>query len=425
LNNLSKILKSKITWLCVSIILICSLILYLHPWYKTQKHIVVLKEAGFEPATISVRQGDEIIFKTTRTSPFWPASNPHPLHDLYPGFDPGKPLFPERTWIFKANKLGTWNYHDHLFPSFKGSITVLSINPLKRSDIDNLIKKFGPETAYARLKEEYRQAPITLSHNAFHLFGEVLYKSLGLPGISVCDGTFGFGCFHGLFVSAVSDKGTSVINSLDEECVNKFGPLGLGCPHGIGHGLGEFFGPQKLEEQLSICKSLNWQGPLFGCSSGVFMEHNFPTNFKESDVTELNVRQLIGSQYYEPCSTTAKEFRQSCFFEQASWWTEIFYGDYEKIGKLCNSIVNTLEKIACLEGVGNVAVESSNYDTKEAISSCAKMPSRYTEAYCRVGASWAFFANSSESESEEVCQGLGNYESLCLKKRILVGGQSQ
>ncbi len=86
---------------------------------------VTLTEQGFDPQNIKVRQGARIEFKTTHEHPFWPASNTHPWHSIYPAFDPKKPLEPNESWYFIFDQIGIWGYHDHLRSYFTGNIEVV------------------------------------------------------------------------------------------------------------------------------------------------------------------------------------------------------------------------------------------------------------------------------------------------------------
>ena len=85
---------------------------------------ITLTENGFVPDPITVTQGTTVTFKTNRAEAFWPASDLHPTHDIYPEFDPKEPTDANKTWSFKFDKVGTWKYHDHLFPYYRGTITV-------------------------------------------------------------------------------------------------------------------------------------------------------------------------------------------------------------------------------------------------------------------------------------------------------------
>ncbi len=85
---------------------------------------IVLKEDGFEPRDIRVTRGTVVTFTTTRPNKFWPASNAHPSHDVYPQFDPQKVLSPEESWSFTFDVVGVWGYHDHVRSYFTGVIYV-------------------------------------------------------------------------------------------------------------------------------------------------------------------------------------------------------------------------------------------------------------------------------------------------------------
>ena len=87
-------------------------------------HTVKLTEDGFAPSTITIAKGDTVVFTTTRGQPFWPASDLHPTHTIYPEFDPKQPIDPDKSWSFRFDKIGEWQFHDHLAPLFRGVITV-------------------------------------------------------------------------------------------------------------------------------------------------------------------------------------------------------------------------------------------------------------------------------------------------------------
>ncbi len=91
---------------------------------STQNLTITLTEDGFTPNEITIKKGDTIKFVSTRDKEFWPASNLHPTHGIYPQFDPLQPIKPNLSWSFKFDKVGSWKYHDHLFPYYRGTIVV-------------------------------------------------------------------------------------------------------------------------------------------------------------------------------------------------------------------------------------------------------------------------------------------------------------
>ena len=85
---------------------------------------VVLTDEGFVPQNIRIKQGTTVRFTTTRSDEFWPASNPHPTHSLYPAFDPKEPIEPSDSWSFTFDRVGVWGYHDHIRAYYTGIIQV-------------------------------------------------------------------------------------------------------------------------------------------------------------------------------------------------------------------------------------------------------------------------------------------------------------
>ena len=55
---------------------------------------------------------------------FWPASNEHPTHEIYPEFDAKKPLDHGINYSFTFTKRGVWQYHNHLNPRAGGNVIV-------------------------------------------------------------------------------------------------------------------------------------------------------------------------------------------------------------------------------------------------------------------------------------------------------------
>ncbi len=96
------------------------------PVSQTSKIVdIQMTATGFTPASVSIHKGDTVKFTNTDSSPHWPASNPHPTHTDYPGFDALRPVPPGQSYSFQFEKQGRWGFHDHLDPSLGGVVTVL------------------------------------------------------------------------------------------------------------------------------------------------------------------------------------------------------------------------------------------------------------------------------------------------------------
>ncbi len=279
-----------------------------------------------------------------------------------------------------------------ILPTVADTASAESLDIVKmRGAIDTRIRAIGGAKTYQEIKTTYGTKHFSVQHKVAHLFGELLYQREGIEGIGVCDGNFAFGCYHGFFGKAVAGGGVSMVRKLDEACVKRFGPLGLGCPHGIGHGLGEYFGPTRLDQQLEACAGLSWQGPLFGCQEGVFMEYNFPTIVDEKTVSK-GKRPFEPVKPYEPCTQVSERFRRACYFEMGTFWELIFQKDYTKIGSLCAGIANESEKNDCFKGIGHAAAATSGFDVGATRQACDRMPTIYNSMLCLAGASWSLFA---------------------------------
>jgi hypothetical protein len=90
----------------------------------SEVQIIEMTKDGFNPQSVTVDHNQTIIFLNRDDVPRWPASNSHPMHDVYPEFDPKNSIEPGASWPFKPQKIGTWKYHDHLFPHMRGIIVV-------------------------------------------------------------------------------------------------------------------------------------------------------------------------------------------------------------------------------------------------------------------------------------------------------------
>jgi plastocyanin len=78
----------------------------------------------FSPAQVTVMSGTTVKFVNQSNKLVWVASDPHPTHTDYPGFDAKKGLTQGQSYEFTFDKIGTWGYHNHLNPSQTGSVIV-------------------------------------------------------------------------------------------------------------------------------------------------------------------------------------------------------------------------------------------------------------------------------------------------------------
>ena len=281
------------------------------------------------------------------------------------------------------------------------------------------IDETGGTLAYEEFKEKYGSYDFGTQHAGAHVFGEVLYEGEGIEGVAICDSTFSFGCYHSFFLRALSEHGKDIVLEMDEACIEKYGVGGVGCQHGIGHGLVQYLGPDRLVEALEVCATLAWENPLFGCQGGVFMEYTLPLVF-DLENSVLAIKDIDNNNPYDVCPQLPDKFQEACYYSLGQWWEKFF--TYEKMGQLCAKVVNSKTRESCYLGIGNIVAPSSNYNIQGAIDSCRKMPDFEGELVCRAGASWAFFAlPEMRSDSLKLCEGFKNddNEHLCAQKSNL------
>src|SRR5690606_16267651 len=104
---------------------------------------------------------------------------------------------------------------------------------VNRQRWENLIDEQGAEEAYAIFVEEGNAlSSIYNQHANAHIMGELLFDKLGIKGVTICDKSFSFGCYHSFFAKAIAKEGTQIITQLDKICSQTYGDKALGCSHG-------------------------------------------------------------------------------------------------------------------------------------------------------------------------------------------------
>jgi hypothetical protein len=283
----------------------------------------------------------------------------------------------------------------------------------KRIEIEQLILEYGQAEAYQKLKQQVSGESLGYQHDAAHIFGETLYRTVGLAGLPVCDNTLLNGCFHGFLLSAISRQGLPVIAQIDQYCDTDQDILFLACHHGVGHGLGEYLGPSQVNDQLEACLELDWRKPVGGCVGGVIMEYHFPS-ILDDDAQIIGVRRFGWSRPYDPCDQLSAKFKNSCAYYIPRWWKNFL--SYQEIGQLCQGFA-TEQQWYCFHGAGYIAAHLTEFDVDGTKLLCAQMPSSQAELWCRLSAAWSFETSPAQKDRAvwpQLCQDLAGQEDFCL-----------
>lgn len=289
-------------------------------------------------------------------------------------------------------------------------------------DVERIISNHEIQEAYAVFKERYASIDQGSQHQAAHLFGEALYEKGGLDLFSTCDQSFGFGCYHSFISLALKEHGESVAQELDAKCVAAYGVEGLGCSHGIGHGLLSYFGYDigGLGKALTLCESLAWKHPYGGCRDGVFMEYDFQTMAQGDGGS---IRPVDPKKPLLPCTEVDTDSRVACFFGLPALWIASNVAAIDGMAAWCEAITSVAGRAACYRGIGYGNAPVVSFSVPEIVTACDRIPSEEGRLQCREGGAWMLYADPAlRDTAESVCtSGLTEAQSArCLNEYLFV-----
>ena len=336
---------------------------------KGSTHTVELQDDGFLPSEISVAKGETVIFTTTRKKQFWPASNLHPTHQIYPEFDPKRPVEADGSWSFKFDKAGRWRYHDHLAPNLTGTIIVTnSKNAQQKSvlaaaskcesvgisqkqkcwddSLEETVKQQGLDAAFDLFTKLYQTDPSIpkACHGWSHILGKTAYELFKnkkdfilRKETSYC----GYGFFHGFIEKLLQETGdlkaTRDFCNYSSKQLEKEAPgVYRNCLHGIGHGSIDVDDPglwsnfqAMLESGLNTCEAtLTDKGELLECYDGSF---NAMQQYAYHGEYNLSVDRNDPFNY---CRTQQERHKDSCYYEFTGLIAEFTNHDFKKAANL-------------------------------------------------------------------------------------------
>jgi plastocyanin len=99
-------------------------VLLARDWSEGGGTVVRMSAEAFRPPLVTIERGESVTFRNESGGDKWPASDVHPTHELYRGFDAQRAVLAGESWSFTFERSGRWTYHDHLSPNVKGTIVV-------------------------------------------------------------------------------------------------------------------------------------------------------------------------------------------------------------------------------------------------------------------------------------------------------------
>ncbi|TSC74815.1 MAG: Uncharacterized protein G01um101433_989 [Parcubacteria group bacterium Gr01-1014_33] len=391
-------------------------------WYysqntNSQTHKIVLGKNGFVPQEITIAKGGTVIFTTTRGKEFWPASDLHPTHKIYPEFDPKEPIEPGASWSFRFNEIGEWKYHDHLSPLFRGMIRVVEENTRgsaeisdvlgpDQADCDNsnyairakcredviysLLETKGIDAAYQAIAKFSQNDPQFSAdcHGISHEIGEKAYVLFAKrenfqlsPKTSYC----AYGFYHGFMEALLHDgKDASEARAFCAYARDTLGDKTTyaegACYHGIGHGAVEDEPNPKsrgnaqaiIQPSLEICKKIsNDEHHLFLCSSGVFNALEIISTGKKYGVS-LNEKDPFWI-----CRIQPEQYKRACYTQFLVAAMHVAQNDFLKTARVIDTIPEDAYAQETLAGASIERVHLGKTDYQETIFLCRSLSDRF------------------------------------------------
>lgn len=411
--------------------------------------IVKITASGFEPSEITIDSDTTLMFENSDKVNRWPASDIHPTHDIYPDFDPTKAIKPGENWEFRPKRVGTFKFHDHLFPHIKGVLTIAgestedsaaeNVTPLNlqkevdratshgnlrlknkngssdsyiRDQMDYCFKNGGRDFCYKDLsyllfyqynlkdildllqKNENYQGVFSRCHELTHYLSRLAYqKEKSISAVydqcsSVCHG----GCYHGVIEQFLADKKLSITNGsqINEEVPRACGRLQdykvpLLYDECI-HGIGH--GTMYINDgDLIAALSLCDLLPVEKDRQTCY-SGAFMENSSSSTNLDHPSKFIKAEDPMYPCNILDEKYLPLCYRYQSSHFAIITQSNWLEVGRLCFQVPKEYQKSCFLTVGSNQVGFTQDFDT--IISDCNLMPSKEAKDFCFQGAVDAF-----------------------------------
>lgn len=419
-------LENSMRWLGIAGVVVILSVANMVYWYsystKTEgaTHEIKLTEEGFVPSTVTIAKGDTVVFTTTRDKSFWPASDLHPTHTIYPEFDPKQPIEPDKSWSFRFDQEGEWRFHDHLAPLFRGVIRVgsetasvviatdtatgktatecpqLLENSSKQicwnNNLTSALKQKGIGPAFDLFAAFYNADPDFAEncHEFTHLIGEAAYEKFSKkedfavpPQVAYCS----YGFYHGFMEAMVQKTGKSegareLCDYIDKQLAKEGGSVGTAdaCFHGIGHGVTDGSSPQAqrdvfaaINPGLELCEKIGRnEREIKLCGTGVF---NALASFYTKPEYNLDKQDPFWICRQQP----KLYFQHACYDDLKTLTMSLADNDFAKAIRLYYETIT--EDTYAADAIDNLATFAGysilrNNTIKDAINTCHRTQKR-------------------------------------------------
>lgn len=302
-------------------------------------YLIELREDGFHPRSLVIKEGETVVFKSQNGEAFWPASNVHPTHTAYPDFDPREPIPADQTWKYTFKEAGTYGFHDHIVSTYEGEIIVekadgsrVTVNCDTQRNVQcwermmlSTLEEEGVEAALNMILTLSETEPLFINdcHGYSHLIGEKAYKLYVeqdnfelTPATALC----GYGFYHGfmetlLLTTGNIEEARAFCEDVDKKLSGKASAAATACYHGTGHGAIDGSDPTAwgdtdamMAPGFKLCKMLA-QNELqtYLCDTGVFNAIEILSYDPKYGITELR------TDPFPMCNKQPVSRREGCY----------------------------------------------------------------------------------------------------------------
>jgi len=420
-----------------------------------------ITDEGFTPQEVTINQGDTVEFENFGKDDHWPASNIHPAHRAYPNsgiqkcgseeepgiFDSCRGIAPGESYSFVFEHEGIWRFHDHVYPQFKGKITVketassltqtTSEEPQPESkgfftrifeaiknffvrlfgfqsdgEEDTLLVSVPPSTPLRGYDESIEEGAPGIFHDQDALYSYIRKFGPAQTTRHLHDLQVQFGDCH----QAAHDTGNF---AYEIHGAKSFQLCSAECHSGCYHGAAENYfreqGTANLVEDLKIiCGSelnpfLSHQC-IHGIGHGLMAWADYdifealencdllPGGY-ESCYTGVYMENIIGGLAQEqghftkylsddphfPCTVVEEKYKSSCYYYQTSRMIQLFYGDFSKVAAACEEIASE-HQASCFLSMGRDIGGTFRGNPKGAIATCDNAAEGNPRTWCLSGA---------------------------------------
>jgi hypothetical protein len=247
-------------------------------------------------------------------------------------------------------------------------------------------------------------------HDLAHLLGANIWQKEGSLGMSICDESFAFGCYHGFAEEALKDnldKLPALAKSCESVGTIRSGPW-ASCIHGLGHGVASYFRTTDLNGSLKACDVLSVGNNY--CHDGVFMEFttNAPAAFYKS---HLSLDPLY------PCTDLLPQYQSTCGRNQPYVMTKYLGNTIPQNAVICDKSENTDIKKSCFNTLGLMTTQSSGGDVEKIETVCRQIKNQEAQAQCITSAAIELIFQQLpnwQTNAPKLCQGLkGSDQQTC------------